>query len=179
MKKGLLLLLLAGFTLVSCDQVGEIENFAVNHKFEKSMVLDVSATDPSTFASDFTIETSDDDDFKNNLSKISKYTVSTFSYRIASFNGDESITSTGIVQFMDGASAIGDPIDLGVVNFRSLQNSGLEVEIPVSDDLKTLVQNKLLSNNSISVRVSGEVSDKPLTAEFVLGLKIEALVSVK
>ncbi len=176
MKKGLLLFIVAGLGFGACDQIEEIENFAVDHKFEKTVVLDISETDPDMFYEDFSFETTDDKDFRDNLSKISNYSVKTLSYRVSDFAGADDISAMGLVQFMNETNNIGDPIDLGKINFLDLKNSGTEIEIPISDELKTLIQNQLLENDMIKMRVGALVSGKPFTAEMVLALEIEALV---
>lgn len=178
MKKALLLFFIAGLGFGACDQIKEIENFAVDHKFEKNVTLEIAETDPDMFYQDFAIETSDDKDFEDNISNISSYSVKSLSYRVSEFVGVDDITAMGAVQFMDDANNIGDPVDLGEINFLELKNSGEEIEIPITDDLKTMIQDQLLSSDEIIMRVGALVSDKPFTAEIVLALEIEALVKV-
>jgi hypothetical protein len=178
MKKSLLFLFVAAIGFTACDKVGEIENFAVDHKFEESVVLDVKASDPSEYYSDIVIETASDPDFQKNLSKISRYSIQSVSYRIAQYTGDPSTTATGVVQFMIDGNNVGDPIDLGTIKFKSMLDSETSVEIPVSDALKKEMQDGLLDSDAVTLRVAGNVSDKPVTAEFVVAMDIEALVSV-
>lgn len=164
--------------MTACNEIKDIENFAVDHTFEKSVVLDLKANDPNAFFNDFTFETADQQEFKDNLAEISNYAIKTVTYRIADFSGEESITSVGMIQFMEGNNTIGNAIDLGTIQFNSLFNSGETIEIPVSDELKNAIQDNLLNTNSITVRIGGEVSDTPVKAEFVLAIEIEALVNV-
>ncbi len=178
MKKGLLFLLVAGLGFGACDKINEIENFAVGHKFEHPVTLEIGENDPTTFIKDFPIDMSSDQEFKDNLSKISNYTLSTFSYRVAEYTGDDNITATGMVQFTDGVNAIGNPVDLGLINFKEMQNSGSEQDIVISDDLKNAVQDQLLNNDRIVVQLAGMASGKPVTAELVMSIQVEALVKV-
>lgn len=170
---------IAAFAFTSCDKVADIENFAVGNNFEHELTLDVPATGPMAYAETYTIETDSDADFRENLSKISGYTFNRFTYRVEAFTGDGAATGTGIIQFFSGAGPLGDPIDLGTIRFEDLKNSGEVMEIPVSDDLKRMLEDQLLNNNSVTIEFGGAVTAQPLTADFVLGMEVEALVRVQ
>ncbi|MGB0390845.1 MAG: hypothetical protein ACPGRC_03645 [Salibacteraceae bacterium] len=180
MKRGILFLIIAavGFGFTSCDKIDEIENFAVDNKFEKSVDLNIGANDPTTFSKDIVIEASSDPDFQKNLSKISGYSVKKLTYRIASFTGDASITGTGEFTFYSGGVALGAPVELGVIQFQSFLESGEEKEIFISDNLKKEVQSKLLASNEITVNFNGGVSGNPIDAEIIVAMEIEAQVKV-
>ena len=142
---------LAALAFTSCDKIPEIKNFAVDNKFEHDFTLDIKANDPHAFVSDYKIDMADDPDFKENLAKIDGYTVKNLTYRIGSFTGDESITANAAVMFFNGTEQIGDPIVLDNVDFKQLLDSAKEVEIPVSDEMKTKIQDNLLNNSSITI----------------------------
>ena len=178
MKKSLLFLAAAAFAFTSCDKIAEIENFGVGHTFDQEFVLDVKDSDPTTFQDDFVVDVTSDKDFADNLSKISGYTVNKVSYRISDFTGNSGTTATGSIQFFNETSPLGSVIDMGLISFEAMLNSGNSVEIPVSDDLKTILQDQLLNNHTLRIVLDGEVSDKPMTATTVLELEIEALVKV-
>lgn len=169
---------LAAFAFTSCDKIAEIENFGVKHTFEQELNLDVKDSDPDQFATDYTLDVKSNKDFEDNISKISGYTVKSLSYRISDFEGADVATATGQIQFYNETTPIGHVIDMGVISFKALENSGNSVEIPVSEELKTLLQDQLLNNNSIRVVIGGVVSEKPLMATTVLAMEIEALVKV-
>ncbi|UTW65930.1 hypothetical protein KFE94_14915 [bacterium SCSIO 12643] len=178
MKKGLLLLAVAAFAFTGCDKVANIENFAISNTFEEKVTLDVTDADPNAFSKDFTIDAASDSDFKNNLSNISSYGIKKLTYRVSSFTGDDATTATGMAQFYEGNTAIGAPIDMGLISFKALANSGNITEISVSNELKKTIEQKLLDNNSITLRVTGVISNKPMKADFVISMEIEALVRV-
>jgi hypothetical protein len=178
MKRGFLLIAVAAFAFTACDKVASIENFAISNTFEEVVTLDVKDSDPTAFAKDFTIDATTDSDFKNNLSNIASYNIKKLSYKVSAFSGDDATTATGVAQFYDGVNAIGAPIDMGVISFKALLNSGNVSEISVSNDLKKLVQEKLLNNNAVTLRVTGVLSDKPMKADLVISLEVEALVRV-
>lgn len=179
MKKGLLFMAIAAFAFTSCDKVANIENFAVGNNFEKVLKLDVPATGPMTYAEEFAISTDSDPDFKDNLSKISGYTVKNFTYRIGAFTGDGSAIGSAVCQFVDGTNPIGDPISISAINFEAQFNSGDVVEIPVSNDLRLKIEDQLLNNNFITIKMGGAVTAQPMTADFVVGMEVEALVKVQ
>jgi len=170
---------LAAMAFTSCDKVAEIENFAIKNSFEHVLKLDVKDTDPTAFVNSYTIDLSSDKEFKDNLSKISGYTLKSLTYRIDKFSGKESTTASGMIQFYDDADPIGKPIDLGKISFKAMNEAGTVTDLPLSSELKKLLQDKLMTSKSITIRVGGEVSDKPMTADFALALEIEALVKVK
>jgi hypothetical protein len=179
MKKVFLLMAIASMAFTSCDKITEIENFAVGHPFEQSFLLDIKDSDPSEFFTDYNVDVSSNKDFADNLDKISGYTIKSLFYRVASFEGDDATTSTGAVQFFNDSSPLGSPIDLGLISFKALADSGNNVDIPLSDDLLAAIQDNLLSNNAIRVVLYGAVSNKPVKSEIVMTIEIEALVKVK
>jgi len=67
---------------------------------------------------------------------------------------------------------------MGLISFKALANSGNVTEISVSNELKKTIEQKLLDNNSITLRVSGVISNKPMKADFIISMEIEALVRV-
>lgn len=180
MKKGLLFLLVGalGFGFTSCDKIDEIENFAVDHKFEESYVLDIPNGPNTTYAITSVIDPSSNADFKENLSKISNYSVKKLTYRISEYTGDQFTMATAMIHFRSGGNMIGSPITLDPFSFQSMLESGNEVEIVVDDATKTQVQDMLLANNEIEVEFMGAVSAVPVKATVVVGLELEAAVKV-
>ena len=169
---------IAAFAFTSCDKIADIENFGVNHTFEHELKLDLKDTDPSQFAADYTVDVTSDEDFADNIKKISGYTVKSLNYRISEYDGGDATSATANIQFFNEADPIGKAIDMGVISFNAMANSGNSIDIPISEDLKVLLQDHLLSENTIRVVVSVEVSDKPIIATTVLAMEIEALVKV-
>ena len=162
----------------SCDKVPKIENFGVKHTFEHELEMDVKDSDPDKYAVDFVIDVKSDKDFADNISKISGYTVKSLNYRIAEFKGDAATSATGVVQFYNETTPIGKPIDMGLISFQAMVNSGNSIEIPLSEELSVLIQDHLLNSHYIKVALFGAVSNKPLYAKTVVSLEIEALVKV-
>ncbi len=169
---------LAAFAFTSCDKIPEIKNFAVDNKFEQEFTLDIKAGDPLVFFADETVDMSDNDDFRENLSKIDGYTVKTLTYKIGSYTGEESISASAYIQFFNDASPLGDPIIISDMAFKQLLDSGAETEIPVSDELKQMVEDNLLNNSKITIRFAGQVTDAPVLSNIIFGIELEALVKV-
>lgn len=179
MKKVLLFMAVASMAFTSCDKIAEIENFAVGHPFEQSFVLDIKDSDPSDYFVDYNLDVASNKDFADNLDKISGYTIKSLKYRVASFDGVDGATSAGAVQFFNDSSPLGSPLDLGLISFKALADSGNDVDIPLSDELQAAIQDNLLSNNSLRIVMFGTVSDKPIKSEMIMTIEIEALVKVK
>jgi hypothetical protein len=178
MKKGFLFMAIAALAFTSCDKIPEIKNFAVDNKFETEFTLDIKANDPLAFESDYTVDMKDNADFKENLAQIDGYTVKSLSYKIGSFTGEESISANANVQFFNGTDQIGSDITLDNIAFKALLDSETEVDIPVSDEMKRMIQDNLLNNSSITIKFGGDVSDAPILSKIIFGLELEALVKV-
>lgn len=174
----LILTVLFSMLLVTCKQIEEIENFAISNLFEHAMDLSLSESDLSEFAVLYTIDASLDPDFKNNLPAITQYSISDVSYRVASFEGDESTTIIGQVYFSDGTNALGSPVDLGVINLKEMADSGDIIKLQISDPLKKSIEQSLLTSHTVVIGFAGTVSDKPMEAVIVVAMEIEALVSL-
>lgn len=179
MKKGLLLFVAAlsiGFT--SCDKIDEIENFAIDHKFEHSMDLKLADGDPTAFRESMVINMNSDEEFAKNLSKISNYSIKKLSLKVSNYVGDDA--NVGAVE-LDIYNAQGSSVGKieGInVEFKKMNESGDEQEILIDDAMKTKIQDLLMANNSLIMYVQGAVTSTPMDAKLTLGVEVEAAVKV-
>ena len=180
MKRNLLMLALGalvGFS--SCDKLDEITSLALPTTLENPVTLSISETDTNLFMEEFLVDISSDQDIKDNLSKISDVNLQKISFKVTSFTGDPVTIATGDVQFFDDLGNIGDPILIEPFNFKQMVDDATEVEIPVSNELKSTLEERLMSNNSFAMKIYGMVSTKPIEANMVILVKLEAKVDVK
>ena len=178
MKKGLFLfaaIAILGFT--SCDEVAKALDFGIPITFEEQYALDIPDGAPNTFEEVMVIDATGNQEVKDNISNISRFELNKVWFTVTSFTGDDAITSDVTVQFYNDEGNIGNPINTGVVEFRKLVDSGDETIIVLSDELRTTLEGKLLSDQVFSMRLSGTVSGTPMTADLSVFVTVEAKVT--
>ena len=166
--------MLIGFN--SCNEVAKLVDFGIPMTFEEQLEMDISSTDDNVFENVMVIDASGNQDVKDNIDNIANFDIGKLTFKISSFTGNDAIVSDGFVQFFNDEGNIGNPISTGLIEFRKLTDSGNEVEIPVDNDLKNTLEEKLLNDQIFSMRIYGTVSDKPMKADISVFITVEAKV---
>jgi len=166
--------MLIGFN--SCNEVAKLVDFGIPMTFEDQFVMNISSTDDNVFEDVIVVDASGNQEVKDNLSNIANFDIGKLAYKVTSFTGDDAIVGDGFVQFFNDEGNIGDPVSTGQIAFRQLADSGNEVEIPIDNDLKKILEDKLLSDQIFSMRFYGTVSDKPMQADISVFITVEAKV---
>lgn len=178
MKKLLSIFTAGLFVFASCDEVKELADFEIGHTFEYTLNMDITDADSVAFEEEITVDTSVDPNFQDNLSNIKNYSVETLNLSVTSFQGTNTTTANGKVQFFGNGIAVGQPITVPTMEFEALLQSGESVAVIIPEDIQAELEQKLMDAETITVRLFGEVSEKPMNADILVALRIEATVGV-
>lgn len=176
MKRVMLALTAALFIFTSCEEVEELANFEIGKTFEYTVNLVVDQTDTTAFSEEVTIETSVDPNFKDNASKIANYSVGTFQLSIPAYQGADGILADGQITFMADGATLGSAITMPQIDFKKLNDSGESVEVIIPDDTKSAIENSLMNANLVTIQLQGQVSGKPVNADVLMAIRIDAEV---
>lgn len=176
MKKVIITVVSALLVLTSCEGVNELINFPIGQTFEYPVDLVINSADTNVFLQEIIIETASDPSFKDNVSNIVSYSVSTLSLRVADYQGADNIFANGQMVFVSDGVALESPIILPEIDFKKLHNSGEVLEIIIPEQTKRQIEANLINSNLVAIQLNGEVSDKPLSAEIIMAIRIDAEV---
>ena len=178
MKRGLIFMAITAFIgLSSCDKVAELVDFGIPMSKEQAFVIDITATDANTFDKVMDIDESGNQEVKDNIENISEFDIKKMAYKVTSYTGDPAIVGDGMIQFYNMYGNLGDPVSTGPIEFKTLSDSGAEVEISVSNELRSTLETKLLEDQAFSMRFYGTVSGKPVRADMLMLVELEAKVT--
>ena len=171
MKRIFLLLITVVAISYSCDK---LEEFLIDHTFEESYPVNLTANDPTTFGQEFHYDATDNQEVADNINDLSGYKVNSLKFSVSEFLPDTGIVS-GVFSFYFKNSAgnqIGDMTSLSIDNLFALSASGDKVDVPLSPETVTAVQNEFGATNKVTAVFSGSVSDVPVSFIATLFLTI-------
>lgn len=178
-KLSIFSLVLIPVVLLSCDFLDKFDHFSAGNTFEQSFSVTVDENDPS-FSGSVEFAATDDETINENIDKISDYKLDKLSFTIDSYNGPSNSAGNGQFTFASLGTTLGSPIVVSNVNFSELAASGVELEVPLTDEIVLAVRNAYLNNQTITIEASGEITNltEPATFDFTVLMSIEARVEV-
>lgn len=162
----------------SCTKIDEIKNLSIPKTFETPVSLIISDTDTNVFVKEMVIDAAGDQEIKDNISNLSGFNLKKLSYKVTSFTGNPSTVADAKLQFFNAEGNFGSPITIDPILFESMVASDTEMEIPISEDLRSILEEKLLSDQTFSMRFYGMVNLKPMMADLTVFVSVEALVEL-
>lgn len=168
MKK-LLFVLLASLSVIACDESGGLFNFSLDTNINKEIVVDVPVSDLKNSVHPFviidTIKLDDNSDLQDYLDQINELSIKSTSYTLTKLQPLQSITELTI-----------EIIDAGtIVTAQEISENNVSVNCVINDAILATIENKLLVDNKLIIKISGKSTNAPM--QFVV--KLDFLTALK
>lgn len=168
----LLVLMISAF---SCEDLDELTEFDITEDFSTSFNVSVPEDSdgmPASFTESAGVDIATNQQIQDNLGLIQDVALNSLTYEISDFAGAEGATLTEASLNFGGVT-----IEISDIN---LQQSDIENTIyTIADEsLLNAIANELENNISISIAVTGTVSETPVVFDVDVNLDVTATIDV-
>jgi len=172
MKKTFLFILAGSFLFSSCDKLKE-KKFSMQHT--QNFEINITETDPLTFAYSEVFSSADDEDVKEYLQYVKSYKIVQLSAKVWEYEGPATAQISGWLCW--GKNDSDDVCHfLDVTKMNELLTSPERVVLDYSADDLIKMESVLLQTNEITAALDGIVTEKPMKFIFQLVADIDVVV---
>jgi predicted transcriptional regulator len=163
-------LFLIFISMISCSELDKLTEFDITKNFSTS--INVSASEANSFSESTIIDISSNEEIKKNLDLIQNITINSLTFKIDDFSGaDNTIVTQASISIGSFNISISD------INLKQSLDDSTVYEISNSTELNAIAT-LLKNSHSVTIVLSGEVSNIPTNFKVTLNLDTTVTVDV-
>ena len=175
MKTKATLLIILLLSVLSCDEIDKLTEFDVKDNFEKTIKIsesEVSEGEPVSVSQSVTIDISANQDINDNQDLIQSVAIESITFEIQNFVGAETITLSNVSMAFDSTV-----ITVADITLKSADDSNTVFNVGTASDYSTIA-NILKNNSSVTAKISGTVSETPVSFDVKITLGVKVVIDV-
>ncbi|GGZ77485.1 hypothetical protein [Algibacter mikhailovii] len=175
MKTKATLLIILLLNVLSCDEIDKLTEFDVRDNFESVFRISESANSegqPVSITETVTVDISTNQEIADNLNLIQSIAIESITFKIENFSGNDNITlSNASIAFNN------EIITLEDINLSSAEGSGTVYNIGTASNYNTIA-NILKNDPSVTAKISGTISEIPVSFDLRLKVDLKVVIDV-